>query len=192
MKKCNTFEEQKGTRNIRENVYFGIIVSSVFSSTKPCLKSLLIYFTREIKGFHQTSLGNKIHFRDIMNISPNTFCKCKSTDNSDINIFQPLENPWSFLLAKEKTWKRIFNTNGELSPNRPEKKKKPSKTTINWLFKDIWCYLFIACFDWKIDIFQQTVVRVYFTFNVLRRVIKFENFFNFFDFSRNSVHLHYN
>ena len=26
----------------------------------------------------------------------------------------------------------------------------------------MWCYLFIACFDWKIGIFQQTVVRVYY------------------------------
>ena len=30
-----------------------------------------------------------------------------------------------------------------------------------WLFKDIWCYLFISCFDWKVGVFQQTVVRVY-------------------------------
>ena len=37
----------------------------------------------------------------------------------------------------------------------------PSKTTINWLFSDIWCYLFIGCFHWKIGIFQQTVERVY-------------------------------
>ena len=41
----------------------------------------------------------------------------------------------------------------------------PSKTTINWLFNDIWCYLFIACFDWKIDVFKQTVVRVYYILN---------------------------
>ena len=32
------------------------------------------------------------------------------------------------------------------------------KTTINWLFNGIWCYLFIACFDWKICFFQQTAV----------------------------------
>ena len=38
-----------------------------------------------------------------------------------------------------------------------------SNTAINWLFNDIWCYLFIACFDWKIGAFQQTVVRVYYT-----------------------------
>ena len=49
-----------------------------------------------------------------------------------------------------------------------KKNYMPSKTTINWLFNDIWCYLFIACFDWKIDVFQQTVVRVYYNLNSRR------------------------
>ena len=44
----------------------------------------------------------------------------------------------------------------------------PSKTTINWLFDNIWCYLFIACFDWKTEVFQQTVVRVYY---ILKRPV---------------------
>ena len=35
----------------------------------------------------------------------------------------------------------------------------PFKTTVNCLFIDIWCYLVIGCFDWKIGVFQQTVVR---------------------------------
>ena len=68
----------------------------------------------------------------------------------------------NLLLAKEKTWIRIFKTNSELSQNCTEKQIKSSKSTINWLFNDIWCYLFITCFDWKIGIFQQTVVRVYY------------------------------
>ena len=33
-----------------------------------------------------------------------------------------LENPCTFLLTKEKTWKRSFNTNSEFSKNRTEKK----------------------------------------------------------------------
>ena len=82
--------------------------------------------------------------------------------HNDINIFLLLENPWTFLLAKQKTWKRIFNTNTELSQNRTEKQIMPSKTITNWLFNYIWCYLFIACYDWKIGVFQQTVVRVYY------------------------------
>ena len=38
-----------------------------------------------------------------------------------------------------------------------KKKMMPFKTTVNLLFNDIWSYLVIACFDWKIDVFQQTV-----------------------------------
>ena len=30
------------------------------------------------------------------------------------------------------------------------------------LFIDIWHYLVIGCFDWKISVFQQTVVRVFY------------------------------
>ena len=75
LKKCTTFEEQKGTRYIRGNVYFGIIVFSCLSSTKPCLRFLLICFDREIKGFYQSSLGNEVDFMDIMNVSPNILAK---------------------------------------------------------------------------------------------------------------------
>ena len=51
LKKCTSFEEQKGTRYIRENVYFGVIIFSSLSSTKQCLIFLLNCFVREIKGF---------------------------------------------------------------------------------------------------------------------------------------------
>ena len=36
-----------------------------------------------------------------------------------------------FLLAKEKTWERFFNTNSELSQNCTENQIIPSKTTVN-------------------------------------------------------------
>ena len=36
------------------------------------------------------------------------------------------------------------------------------KTTINWLFNDIWCYIAIGCLTKKIVAFQQTVVRIYY------------------------------
>ena len=61
--------------------------------------------------------------------------------------------------TKEKTWKRIFKANSELSQNRTEKQTMPFQTTVNWLFNDIWCYLVIVCFHWKIGVFQQTVVK---------------------------------
>ena len=75
LKKCTTFEEQKGTRYIRRNVYFGIIVFSCLSSIKPCLRFLLICIDREIKGFYQSSFGNEVDFTDIMNVSPNILAK---------------------------------------------------------------------------------------------------------------------
>ena len=65
LKKCTTFEEQKGTRHIRGNVYFDIIVFTC----------LLICFDREIKGFYQSSLENEVDFMDIMNVSPNILAK---------------------------------------------------------------------------------------------------------------------
>ena len=39
-----------------------------------------------------------------------------------------------------------------------EKQVMPFKTALNWLFNDIWYYLVVGSFDWKINIFQQTVV----------------------------------
>ena len=87
------------------------------------------------------------------------FLKYLGTDNNNINVFLSLENPCTFLLAKEKTWKRIFDTNSELFQNRTEKQIMLFKTTVNWLFNDIWCYLVIACLDWKICVFKQTFVR---------------------------------
>ena len=75
LKKCSSFKEQKGTRYIPGNVYFGIIIFSCLSSTNLCLKFLLIYFARWIKGFYQSCLGNKVDFTDIMNVSPNILVK---------------------------------------------------------------------------------------------------------------------
>ena len=56
----------------------------------------------------------------------------------------------------------MFNTNSELSKNRTEKQIIPFKTTLNWLFNSIRCYLLIGYFDSKIAVFQETVVRVYY------------------------------
>ena len=42
---------------------------------------------------------------------------------------------------------------------RTEKQIMLFKTTVNWLLNDIWSYLAISCFDWKICVYQQTVVR---------------------------------
>ena len=62
-------KSKKGTKYIRVNVYFDIIVFSCLSSTKLYLRFLLICFAREIKSFYQGFFGNEIDFRDIMNVS---------------------------------------------------------------------------------------------------------------------------
>ena len=69
LKKCTSFKEQKGTRDIQREVFLGIIAFSCFSFTKLCLRFLLICFAWEIKGFYKSSLGNEVDFRDIMNAS---------------------------------------------------------------------------------------------------------------------------
>ena len=89
-------------------------------------------------------------------------CRLESPDNNNIIIFLSLENRCTFLFANEKTWKRIFNIDSKFSQNCTEKKIVPSKATINWIFNDMGYYLFIACFDWTIGAFQQTIVRVYY------------------------------
>ena len=135
-------------------VFFGIIILSCL----PCLRFPLICFAQKIKGFYQCSLGRDVGFRDInkrfsklLGLKKKSFlngtriCRWKSTDNNDFNIFLSLENPCTILLTKEKTWKRIFNTNSELSQNCTEKQIMPSKTTINWLFNDIWCFSTNSC-----------------------------------------------
>ena len=72
LKKCTSFEEQKGARYIWGNVYFGIIVFSCFLSTKPCLRFI---FAREIKVFYQSYLGNEADSKDVMSVSPNILAK---------------------------------------------------------------------------------------------------------------------
>ena len=56
LKTCTSFEEQKVTRCIRENAYFGIISFNCLSSTNLCLRSLFIYFAWEIKDLYQSTL----------------------------------------------------------------------------------------------------------------------------------------
>ena len=82
MKKCTSFEGQNGTRYIRGNVYFGIIIFSCLLSTRPCIRFFfLTCFAREIKGFCQSSLANEIDFRDIMNVSKNILGKNQNFKN---------------------------------------------------------------------------------------------------------------
>ena len=51
------------------------LLSSAVFPLQNCLRFLLISFVWEIKGFYQSSLGNKVVFRDIMNVFPNILAK---------------------------------------------------------------------------------------------------------------------
>ena len=61
MKKCTSLEEQKGTRYIQENFFLALL----------SLRFLLNCLVLEIKGIYQSSLGNEVDFRGMMNFSPN-------------------------------------------------------------------------------------------------------------------------
>ena len=64
---------------------------------------------------------------------------------------------WTTLVKK---W--IFNANSDFLQNCTEKQIMPSETVVKLV---IYVYLFIAYFHWKIGVFQQTVVRVYYILN---------------------------
>ena len=133
MQKYTSFEEQKGTSYIRGNVFEALLSSAVFRLQKRVSisfklfcsedKRLLSKFLRKWGWFQGHNehfpryLGLKLKFQK----TETRFSRWKSTDNNDINIFLSRENSFTFLLAKEKTWKRIFNTNSELSQNCKEK-----------------------------------------------------------------------
>ena len=82
-----------------------------------------------------------------------------SNSYNNIMIFLSMKSPCTFLLAKEKPENVLF-TLIDLSQNRTEKQIMPWKTTVNWLFNDIWCYLVIGYFDSKKGVFKHTVVRI--------------------------------
>ena len=51
------------------------ILALLSSSTKLYLRFLLNCFVREIKGFYESSLGNEVDLRDVIDFSPNILAK---------------------------------------------------------------------------------------------------------------------
>ena len=136
------------------NVYFGITVFSCLLSTKPCLGFLLISFAWEIKGFYESSLGNGIEFRDIINISPNILTKnlnFKKLRHSFVDeralITTTLISSchWKtlvpFCLRKKRPENSFFTLIVNYCKIIQKNNFMSSKTTINWLFNDY----FIHC-----------------------------------------------
>ena len=172
LKKCTSFEVQKGTKHIRENVNFGIIVLNCLSSTNLCIRFLLICFAREIKGFYQSSLGNEVDFTHVMNVSQISWLKIKISKNWDM-YFVDERAMVTTTLTSYCHWKTLVPF--------CFRKKKPEKAFVtltvnyrkiaqkNYAIQnnsklDISLYMTL-CFDWKIGVFQQTVVRIYYIFN---------------------------
>ena len=75
MKKCTSFAEQRCTRYIWEDVYFGIIVFSCLSSTKVSQISFDLFSLGYIRQWDCYIQGNEVDFTDIMNVSPNILAK---------------------------------------------------------------------------------------------------------------------
>ena len=168
MKKCTSFEEQKGTRYIRGNVYFGIIVFSCLWSTKQCPRFFLICFPWEIKSFYQGSLGNEVGFRDIMNIFPSILAKKENfkslgygfVDERALTTATLISSFHSktlvpFCLRKRRSENAFLTLIVNYLKIIQKNKLSYPKQQKNWLFNGIWCYLFIACFDWKIRVFNK-------------------------------------
>ena len=181
MKKCASFEEQKVTRYIQGNIHFGIILFSCLLSAKVWLRFVLISFVQKIKSFYQSSLGNKVDFMDIWTFPQISWLKIKVSKKWDTveqiaMIITTLMSSchWKtlvrFWLQNKKnlnTWKRpvkdqISNTNSELLQNSNKNTnyviRNNKELTVQWYM----CYLCIACFEWKINVFQQRVISVYY------------------------------
>ena len=123
--------------------------SVVFHLQNRASDFFLICFAQKLIDFCQSSFENKVDFRNIMNVSPNTLAKNQNfkklrhgfaDERAMITTTLISSCQWktlTFLLAKEKTLKRAFNTNSELSQNRTEKQIMLLKTIVNKLFTDI-------------------------------------------------------
>ena len=56
-----------------ERLVLALLSSAAFRLQN--IRFLLACFAWKIKGFYQSSLGNKVDFKDIMNVSPNILAK---------------------------------------------------------------------------------------------------------------------
>ena len=131
-------------------------------------KRLLSEFFRKCNWFHghheclPKYLGWKLNFKKLRH----GFVDKRATITTKVTSACHWETLAAFWLQKKRPEKAFFNTNSGLSQVRTEKQIMSFKTTLNRLFNDIWRYLIIGCFDWKICVFQQTVARVYYILNI--------------------------
>ena len=89
----------------------------------------------------------------------------KSNDNNKINNFCHWKNLLHFCLRKKRPENAFLILTVNYRKIVQINRICPPKQQINWLFNDIWRYLVIACFDWKLGVFQQAVWRIYYILN---------------------------
>ena len=151
MKKCATFEEQKGTRYIRGNVYFGIIISSWFLSTKLCLNFLFICFAREIKGFYHSSFGNEVDLTNIMNISSNILAKNLNfkklrQEFVDERAMIPITSKETHNLYKNWSLNLWSTSNKNIMEHGNVRKATTFKSFLNQCYKNTQLFFLWQCF----------------------------------------------
>ena len=182
--------------HIRRNFYFVNIIFSCLSSTKPCLRFPLISFTWEIKGFNPSSLENEVDFTDIMNVSPNILAKNwnfrklrrrfvdeRAMIATTLTSSCHCKTLLPFCLRNKRPEKEFLTLTVSYC-KIVQKNKLSFKTAVNWLFNDIWRFLVIACIEWKIGVFQQIVVRVYYILNLVTKKFKFVSKCFIFDWAK--------
>ena len=119
------------------------LLSKLFFVQKTCIIFLLNYFVSKIKGFYQSSLGNEIEFREIMNVSQISCLKNK------------VSQTWDMVLSMKVHWQQYLSvTRKPLYLFDCERKdlnyrKTLQKITVNFLFNDVSYYLVIGCFPLK-------------------------------------------
>ena len=67
--------KSKKVQGIFGNIFMLALSSSAVFRLQNCLRFLLCCFVGEIKGFYQSSLGNEIDLKNIINFSPNILAK---------------------------------------------------------------------------------------------------------------------
>ena len=126
-----------------------ILLSSAVFRLQKCVSDFFNLFCSEDKKLLSEFLRKWGWFRRHNERFPKYFClkiKISKTETRICRWKSTDDNHNILCHWKRKDLKTHFYTNSELSENRTEKKIIPSKSTINWLFNNIWCYLFITGF----------------------------------------------
>ena len=173
LKKCSSFERAKRYKiysRKRLLWYYRLQLSFVYKTVSQIYsnllcsgdKSLLSEFFRKWGWFHGHNerlpkyLCQKLKLQKLRHAF---------VDERAMILMTPISScHWKTLLPFCLRKKRLEDAFLTLTVNHllcTEKQIVLFKTTINWLFNDIWCYLVIGSFDWIIGVFKQTVVRIY-------------------------------